>query len=212
MNRAMKSRLLREFEALIDEYGPIEAGKAVNFVDAFFAYRILLGRMPHVDGELGALLADRRPWREFLGGLLASDEYRHRMTFLPPGMRLMSEANGFSFWFDSEDREMGAQMACGLYEPGTVDLIQHLVRPGMVCLDIGAQKGLLHLRHGPQRRPGRASSFVRTGRPKLLLAGEECPCEPVERADGASPRRLLRCHRGDSRRHGRRNAGRGTDR
>jgi FkbM family methyltransferase len=137
----INAKLQQEFQAILERYAPIEAGRAASAVDGFFAYRILLGRMPNVDAELGGLLDHGRTWREFLADLLASAEYRNRLGFLPSGLRLMSEVNGFKFWFDSEDREMGAVMACGVYEPQTVRLISRLVEPGMVCLDIGAQTG-----------------------------------------------------------------------
>lgn len=141
MDLDSQKKLLGAFKALLDAYGPIEAGKVANIVDAFFAYRLLLGRMPAPGPELNYLLSGVGTWRSFLAQLLSSREYGSRMTFLPAGLRLMTEANGFRFWFDSDDREMGAQMAAGVYEPQTVRLLERLIGPGMHCLDIGAQTG-----------------------------------------------------------------------
>lgn len=133
--------LCAQFRDLLREYEPIHLGRRPNPVDLVFAYRQLLGRMPLDPSELDQLLTWTGTWREFLQQLLASAEYRHQLGFLPAGLRLMSEANGFRFWFASEDREMGAKMAAGAYEPATVSLLSRLVRPTMRCLDIGAQTG-----------------------------------------------------------------------
>jgi FkbM family methyltransferase len=48
---------------------------------------------------------------------------------------------GFRFWFDTSDREMGVEMALGTYEPHTVAILKRLLKPGMRCLDIGAHAG-----------------------------------------------------------------------
>lgn len=88
-----------------------------------------------------AYMSNRNTWREFINGLLSSREFSNRLDFLPDGKRLMSESNGFRFWFDTMDREMGAKMATGDYEPETCSLIKKLVKPGMRCLDVGAQTG-----------------------------------------------------------------------
>ena len=53
----------------------------------------------------------------------------------------MSEVNGFRFWFDTMDRDMGVKMGAGCYEPETCSVIKKILRPGMICLDIGAQTG-----------------------------------------------------------------------
>ena len=129
------------FRDLVRDWEPIDVGRRPNPVDLVFAYRLLLGRMPGDPAELQALLDYSGTWREFLQQLLGSAEYGRQLGFLPAGLRLMSGANGFRFWFASADREMGATMAAGAYEPRTVALLARLVRPGMRCLDIGAQTG-----------------------------------------------------------------------
>lgn len=60
----------------------------------------------------------------------------------PAGKELMAEINeGFRFWFNMNDKDMGVLMALGLYEPESVELIKTLIKPGMKCLDIGGQSG-----------------------------------------------------------------------
>lgn len=136
-----KEILQGQFVELLREYKPIDLGRRPRAVDLVFAYRLLLGRMPRDPEELQPLLGWTGTWREFLQQLLASAEFRLQLGFLPAGLQLMSQANGFRFWFASDDREMGARMAAGAYELATVDLLGRVVRQGMRCLDVGAQTG-----------------------------------------------------------------------
>ena len=53
----------------------------------------------------------------------------------------MSEINGFRFWFNSSDREMGAKMATGAYEPEVTKYLASTLISGMRVLDVGAQTG-----------------------------------------------------------------------
>src|SRR5262249_18722168 len=113
----------------------------VNPADGFFAYRLLLGRNPDVLIELPQILSGRQTYREFLTDLLNSREFSYSSGYFPPGHQLMAEVEGFRFWFNTGDREMGVVMAMGMYEPHSVALLKALVRPGMRCLDVGAQTG-----------------------------------------------------------------------
>ena len=133
--------LVEQFGALLREYAPIQRGRGVNPVDAFFVYRLLLGRNPDPHSELPTLLEDRRTFRELLDEVLSSREFSYSSGFFPPNHLLMSEVEGFRFWFNSSDREMGVVMALGMYEPEEVALMKRLIRPGNQCLDVGAQTG-----------------------------------------------------------------------
>lgn len=133
--------LVESLKDVLATYQPLELGRRVEPIDAFYAYRLLLGRNPDPDAELPALLAGRPTLRAFLSGLLSSREFYQTGGLLPAGRLLMAELEGFRFWFDTADREMGARMAFDLYEPETVALVRRLVRPGMHCLDVGAQTG-----------------------------------------------------------------------
>lgn len=132
--------LLESFRALL-EAGRVDPNRQLNPADGFFVYRLLLGRNPDDDGELTELITSRRTFREFMDALLASPEYRYSSGVFPAGRLLMAEPEGFRFWFNSSDREMGVPMALGMYEPRSVALVKRLVRPGMRCLDLGAQTG-----------------------------------------------------------------------
>ena len=142
MEKKNKNKLIENFSNLLDRYHNIEYGRKLNPVDAFFAYRILIGRNPDLNIELpGFLSNDRQTFREFLKSLLNSDEFKNNTSFLPPDKELMVELSDFRFWFNSSDREMGVRMAFGRYEPETVNLLSKIVKPGMKCLDAGAQTG-----------------------------------------------------------------------
>ena len=129
------------FKSLVGVPGSVDPGRPVNPADAFFAYRLLLGRNPDTTSELPGLLNSEQTFRQFMTKLLESPEYRHCSGIFPAERLLMAEVEGFRFWFNTSDREMGVIMALGMYEPHCVNLLKRIVKPGMRCLDIGAQTG-----------------------------------------------------------------------
>jgi FkbM family methyltransferase len=140
MNGAV-AELMQHLQLLLTSYNDLEYGRQVNPVDAFFAYRLLLGRNPDLINELPHILADTRTFREFLADLLSSDEFSRCTGFVPPNRVLMTELQGFRLWFNTSDRELGLVVATGQYEPYSVELVKKIVRPGMTCIDIGAHIG-----------------------------------------------------------------------
>jgi FkbM family methyltransferase len=120
--------------------GPVDTGRQLNPVDAIAAYRLLLGRSPDA-AEIQSFIGSRLTLREFLDRLTASAEFDGAGGLFPPNRILMSEVEGFRFWFNTSDREMGMSMALGRYEPESVALFKRIVRPGMRCIDAGAQTG-----------------------------------------------------------------------
>ena len=133
--------LLGRFITLLNAYSPADPGKGLEPLDAFFAYRLFLGRNPDPNTELPDLLGRKGTLREFLTSLQSSDEFGRLGGFMPAQKLLMAETEGFRFWFNTSDREMGVLMAMGAYEPPTVSLLRKLVKPGMHCIDLGAQTG-----------------------------------------------------------------------
>jgi FkbM family methyltransferase len=130
----------QDLQRLMSQWEQPNSSRALSPLDALFLYRLLLGRNPDAQ-ELPRLLDSEQPWRSFLDEVLASPEFAYSSGYMPPQHKFMSDANGFRFWFDTGDREMGVQMGLGSYEPSTTSLLKRLVRPGMNCLDIGAQTG-----------------------------------------------------------------------
>jgi FkbM family methyltransferase len=137
----VRGKLTHHLHVLLDSYKNLEYGRQVNPVDAFFAFRFLLGRNPDLISELPHILADTRSTREFLNDLLTSAEFSHCVGFIPPNRLLMAELGGFRLWFNTNDREMGMTMVSGQYEPDSTELIKKIVRPGMKCVDAGAHIG-----------------------------------------------------------------------
>lgn len=141
-----RGQLARLFQRMMEDYRPIKLGEATNPVDAFFCYRVLLGRMPSADVELPNLLSlGEFPFREFLNSVLNSGEFGAHGAFMPGGHRFMAELPLFRFWFRTEDREMGSLMGMGQYEPETIRLLPKLVQAGNLCMDIGAQTGFISM-------------------------------------------------------------------
>jgi FkbM family methyltransferase len=133
--------LVSGFRALLESYGPADPDDAVNPADAFFMYRLLLGRNPTATVDLPALLRYPRTFRELRESVLDSDEFASGGTFTPPHRTWMTELDGFRFWFNTSDRDMGVVMALGQYEPSSVRFIKQALRAGMTCIDAGAQTG-----------------------------------------------------------------------
>ena len=133
--------LMDGFRTLLESYRPANPDAAVNPADAFFLFRLLLGRNPDPATDLTGLLSDPRTFRELKQAVLDSDEFAGNGTFTPPHRLWMAELDHFRFWFNTSDREMGAVMAMGRYEPSCVDYVRQALRPGMRCLDAGAQTG-----------------------------------------------------------------------
>jgi FkbM family methyltransferase len=132
--------LVSAFDDVVRTSGPVDTGRVLNPIDAVGAYRLLLGRSPSAR-ELESCLGSSLTLREFLVRLTESPEFDGAGGLFPPNRRLMAEVEGFRFWFNTSDREMGVPMALGRYEPASVALLKKLVRPGMRCIDVGAQTG-----------------------------------------------------------------------
>ena len=133
--------LLNGFRSLLESYEPADPDRVVNPADAFFLYRLLLRRNPSATVDLPVLLGDTATFRELLQRVLDSDEFARGGTFTPPHRLWMTELEDFRFWFNTSDREMGVVMALDRYEPESVQFIRQILRPGMKCIDAGAQTG-----------------------------------------------------------------------
>jgi FkbM family methyltransferase len=133
--------LLDGFRRLLEAYGPADPDGAANPADAFFMYRLLLGRNPDPTVDLPWLLGAHRTFRDLRQTVLDSDEFAANGTFTPPHRQWMAQLEAFRFWFDTSDRDMGTVMAIGRYEPECVRFVRQTLRPGMRCVDAGAQTG-----------------------------------------------------------------------
>ena len=139
--KGKSAELLPHLQLLLTSYNDLEYGRQLNPVDAFFAFRLLLGRNPNLVEELPRLLTDKRIFREFLDELIHSNEFSLRTRFFPPNRVFMAELQDFRLWFNTTDRDMGMIMISGQYEPASVELLKRLISPGMKCIDVGAHIG-----------------------------------------------------------------------
>src|SRR5438105_2130381 len=105
--------LVESFYAIWNSDGRVEPGSRVNPADAYFAYRTMLGRSPDKRLELPGILANPQTNRELMKAILASPEFAHTGGYFPYGKFLMGEVEGFRFWFNTADVEMGVRMALG---------------------------------------------------------------------------------------------------
>lgn len=137
----VSAELAQHLTSILESGNNLDYGRQVNPVDAFIAFRLLLGRNPNLAQELPRILADTRTFREFLDDLLNSEEFSRCTGFIPPNRILMASLENFRLWFNTSDREMGLVMASGHYEPHSVELIKKIIHPGMTCIDAGAHIG-----------------------------------------------------------------------
>jgi len=139
--RSDLDRLAASWQEIVENDAEPHPDRPVSPADAFFLYRLLLGRNPDRRQELPAICSSGQSYSDFLESVLRSPEFKQARQLLPANQLLMAELADFRFWFNTSDREMGVAMAFGLYEPATVQLVKDLLRPGFNCLDIGAQTG-----------------------------------------------------------------------
>lgn len=139
--KRMFKDLGKSFSSLLASYHDVRPDEQISLADAFFLRRLLLERNPHEENELPAVVDSRLPYREFLRGIITSEEFGKQPGFPPPGHIWLAELERFRFWFNTTDREMGVRMAIGQYEPHSVEFVTNFVKPGMRCIDIGASTG-----------------------------------------------------------------------
>jgi len=130
---SQKAALILSRENVLSEYSKIAIGEKLRPCDALFAFRILLKRMPASSEELSNLFS-RVTYREFITGLLETEEFAGQFGFMPGNHRLMTAINGFRFWFNSSDREMGAVMATWSYEKTRFNFCERLLNQECLAL------------------------------------------------------------------------------
>ena len=114
---------------------------AVNPADAFFLYRLLLGRNPNASGRPAGVVERPEDVSRTEAERARLGRVCRRRHVHPAAPLWMAELDGFRFWFNTSDREMGAVMAMGRYEPSACASSGR--RFGRECdvIDAGAQTG-----------------------------------------------------------------------
>ncbi len=135
--------------------------------DLAFGCRLLFGRWP-TDAEIELFrAAPPRDADSLAARFYSSPEFRARslaVAYERPGhdCLVMTETpEGLRFFFSLRDTFVGIPIAVGVFERDVDAAFQRLLRPGMNCLDIGANLGYYSIRMGAvvSQGGGRVYSF-----------------------------------------------------
>lgn len=124
-----------------------ELGRTVNALEANhddirYAYRLLLGREPDDSGlaHFSRIIAkSRHGTLDVARYFLASPEFSsvHVRGDAPVEVLL----DGYSVYVNPDDRDIGASVACGNYEPHVAAVVRKILRKSDVFVDVGANIG-----------------------------------------------------------------------
>src|ERR1700752_3226134 len=107
-------------------------GPAATDDDVYYAYRLLLGRDPDVDGwhAIRRFIAEKGTTASDLAQLfMASEEFSTRKAVAPVEVRLIEVAfDGFSLFVRSDDRDVGRHIRTAReYEPHVTAIIRDVL-------------------------------------------------------------------------------------
>lgn len=156
-----------EFRHLAEEFSTGRCNLARSTrLDLVFGYRLLFGRWP-TEAEMRRYAENppRRGVDELVQTLMASREFSARSLAVQlerpgPSCIIMTETeDGLRFFFSAQDTFVGFPVAVGVFEPDVRAALERLLRPGMNCLDIGANIGYYSVRMGAVVRQGGGKVF-----------------------------------------------------
>jgi FkbM family methyltransferase len=135
---------------LIQELGEILRGEdpeRARLLDAVMFERLVLGRVPDTDALPADPRTDGVSRRDFLLANLPGDAAQRAYPHVPCVARelMWEREDGLRIFFNLCDLAVGMQITQGTFDPEVEAVITHLVQPGSVCLDIGANLGLYTL-------------------------------------------------------------------
>ena len=146
-NRSELDFLLQQFSS-----GRCDSQKSTA-MDLVFGARLLLGRWPtNEELERYRLNPPSRGLDTILDEFLSSPEFVGRPLAAQlerPGASciVMAEtSDGLRFFFSAQDTFVGFPAAIGVFEPEVHAALAKLLKPGMNCLDLGANFGLYSIR------------------------------------------------------------------
>ncbi len=149
MDRALAEKIISDAGGVLDEWS-----YESNFADLFWSYRLLLQREPEFWDNATYKRRCEAGLRTFVQGFIGSPEFRDLWRIgedarIPlPDVAVLTERNGFRYWFNMRDRAIGHIIAKGCYEAKETELVSKFVKPGMICLDVGANLGYFSLLMG----------------------------------------------------------------
>lgn len=109
--------------------------------DVIWAYRVLLGRNPETVDVIEEKIKSCHDMATLRASLMASGEFMGQSTEGGPREAMVLTPDDMRLWINLSDREVGWKVAAGTYEPEVASLIRHLVKPGQIVIDIGANLG-----------------------------------------------------------------------
>src|ERR1700691_944188 len=139
MTKEVWDRIVDDVRKTLDGKSPTP-----NFADVFWSYRLFLLRNPEF--EDASSYTGRMPpdLRQLAKSFLDSPEFHAvwRDARQPlEDLVLLTENEGLRFWFNLRDRAIGHGIALGRYERDLTSFVRKTVKPGMNCLDVGANLG-----------------------------------------------------------------------
>jgi FkbM family methyltransferase len=139
MTEDVRDRIVDEVRKTLDgeSHGP-------NFADVFWSYRLFLLRNPEFEDS--SSYAGRMPpdLRQLAKSFVDSPEFHAVWGDARQPLEdlvLLTENEGLRFWFNFRDRAIGHAIALGCYERDLTSFVRKTVKPGMNCLDVGANLG-----------------------------------------------------------------------
>ncbi len=115
--------------------------------DIVHAFRLILGRFPHMEEWTGHSALAGKPLVEIVRTYVNSAEFKSRGLLevsLPSG--IVQRHNGlFSVFADENDTELGGPTLTGGYEPHVRMVIEQILKEGDSFLDVGAAYGFFSL-------------------------------------------------------------------
>lgn len=157
-----------EWESLIEQYeaGSNNVDKPTS-LDYLFANRLLLNRWPTRE-EVNHFRANppHRGMDGMLNSIMRSPDFQGRQYAIEwerPGSDcvVMTETwDKFRFFFSVQDTFVGFPIAVNVFEPEVTRAIYKLLRPGMNCLDFGANIGHYAMRMAREVGPGGGRVFA----------------------------------------------------
>jgi FkbM family methyltransferase len=141
---------------LLRKIGELDGGLCnlddVGLLDLVLGYRLFFGRWPSGADMEHFQAAPARPLDQLTAQFLSSSEFQSRklaVEFERPAhdCLVMTETpEGLRFFFSLRDTFVGLPIAVGVFERDVDAVFRRLLRPGMNCLDIGANLGYYSVR------------------------------------------------------------------
>ena len=127
-------------------FGGVASGDRVTEADIHYAYRLILRRPPDPAGlqHFRERVRAGLPLPEMVNDFLRSDEFHDRLEAERLGELRRVDLGGYELLVPAGDPDFGAIIDCyRQYEEPVRQAVRDQLRPGDVCLDVGANIGVM---------------------------------------------------------------------